>query len=254
MKEYVGEQTMKGLIPAAGTGDRMKPITLAIPKELLMVGQKACIEHVVDAYKHAGITDITIIVGWKKHAILDYFGSGKRLDVHITYLVQDERQGLAKAVEVGKKTMGTEPFAVVLGDNFFYPKTFLGEIIKFHQQKHSDCTVGVFRVDDVSPYGAISPDEKTNRILDIIEKPPSEKAPSNLACAGIYVFEPSIFDAISQTQPDKNDEYQLTDAIKLLIENHKNVYYKKLKGRHIDIGSPKRLKEANDFFTYNVTE
>ena len=113
---------MKGLIPAAGTGDRFKPITLAIPKELLVIGQKACIEHVVDAFILADVTDITIIVGWKKHAILDYFGSGKRLGVDITYLVQDNREGLAKAVEVGKKAMGDEllrkdvmKFALFLG-------------------------------------------------------------------------------------------------------------------------------------------
>ena len=68
---------MKGLIPAAGMGTRLKPLTLAIPKELLMVGDKAVIEHVIEAFKKVDITDIVIIVGWRKHAILDYFGSGK---------------------------------------------------------------------------------------------------------------------------------------------------------------------------------
>lgn len=96
---------MKGLIPAAGMGTRLGPIALAIPKELLMVGDKACIEHVVEAFKLADITDIIIVVGWRKHAILDYFGSGKRLDVNITYIVQDERNGLAKAVECGKNAV-----------------------------------------------------------------------------------------------------------------------------------------------------
>lgn len=244
---------MKGLIPAAGSGERLKPITNAIPKELLVIGTKACIEHVVEAYKIAGISDISIIVGWKKHAILDYFGSGKRLDVDITYLVQDEREGLAKAVDVGKKAMGEESFAVVLGDNFFYPKTFLKDIIEFHQQKNSDCTVGVFRVDDVTPYGVISP-EKGGKIKDIVEKPKQEDAPSNLACAGIYVFEPVIFDAIAKTPKDHRGEYQLTDAIKILVQEGKNVLYKKMKGEHIDIGSPGKLKKANDFFADYVNE
>ena len=243
---------MKGLIPAAGSGARMKPITLAIPKELLMVGQKACIEHVVEAYKLAGITDLSIIVGWKKHAILDYFGSGKRLGVHITYLVQDEREGLAKAVEVGKKTMGNEPFAVILGDNFFYPKTFLKDIITFHEDMQSDCTVGVFQVDDPSPYGVIKPDGQ--RILDFVEKPKKEDAPSNLACAGIYVFSFLIFDAIAKTKKDARGEYQLTDSIKIMVDEGKKVLFKKLKGKHIDIGSPGKLKEANDFFAGYVTE
>jgi dTDP-glucose pyrophosphorylase len=242
---------MKGLIPAAGTGKRMEPITLAIPKELLVVGQKACIEHVAEAFKIAGITDLTVIVGWKKHAILDYFGSGKRLEVDITYLVQDDVEGLAKAVEVGKKTIGDESFAVVLGDNFFYPKTFLKEIINFHKKQKADCTIGVFETDEPEDYGVIKPDNGKD-ILDIVEKPKKEKAPSNLAVAGIYVFNSSIFDAIKKTKKDKNGEYQLTDSIKIMIKEKKSVYFKKLKGEHIDIGTPGKLKKANDFFAENV--
>jgi len=245
---------MKGLIPAAGTGSRLKPITNAIPKELLLVGTKATIEHVVEAYKIAGITDITIIVGWKKHAILDYFGSGKRLDVDINYLVQDEREGLARAIEVGKKQMTNGSFAVVLGDNFFYPKTFLKDIIDFHKKEKAECTVGVFKVDDPSPYGVIEPDEDRKHIIDFIEKPEKKDAPSKLASAGIYVFENSIFDAIKKTKKDERGEYQLTDSIKILIDEGKNVLFKKLKGKHIDIGSPGKLKEANDFFCDYVTE
>ena len=181
---------MKGLIPAAGMGTRLGPITLAIPKELLMVGDKACIGHVVEAFKLAGITDIAIVVGWKKHAILDYFGSGKRLGVNITYIVQDERNGLAKAVECGKNAINHNSFAVILGDNFFYPKTFLTELIKFHNEKNSECTVGVTPMKDVSSYGVIKP--KDERVIDIVEKPKQKDAPSNLACAGLYVFKPSM--------------------------------------------------------------
>ena len=237
---------MKGLIPAAGKGKRLEPLTLAIPKELLMVGDKACIEHVVDAFKIADINDILIIVGWRKHALLDYFGSGKRLNVNITYMVQDERNGLAKAVEYGKKVVGNESFAVILGDNFFFPKTFLKKLIKFHNEKQSECTVAVTKMEDVSSYGVIKPDG--DKIIDIIEKPNPKDAPSNLACAGIYIFQPSIFDAIKRTKPDVNNEYQLTDSIKIMIEDKKPVFFKELKGAHIDIGTPERLKIANRFF------
>ena len=94
---------MKGLIPAAGMGERLKPITLAIPKELLMVGDKAVIEYVIEAMKNVGIKEITIVVGWRKHAILDYLGSGERLGIKLSYVVQDERDGLAKAVDAGSQ-------------------------------------------------------------------------------------------------------------------------------------------------------
>ena len=126
--------SMKGLIPAAGIGTRLEPITLAIPKELLMVGDKAIIEYVINAMKMAGITEIAIVVGWRKHAILDYLGSGKRLGVKLTYVVQDKRDGLGKAVFSGEHIIGKEPFLVVLGDNFFYPKTFLKDILTFHNE------------------------------------------------------------------------------------------------------------------------
>ena len=240
---------MKGLIPAAGTGERLKPITLAIPKELLMVGDKAVIEHVIEAFKTAGITDIVIVVGWRKHAILDYFGSGERLNVNITYVVQDERTGLAKAVESGKRAINDDSFAVVLGDNFFYPKTFLKDIIKFHNEKKSECTVGVVKMKDVTSYGVIKP--KGDRIVDLVEKPKQKDAPSNLACAGIYVFEPSIFKAIEKTKPDKHDEFQLTDSIKIMVDENKDVFYSELKGKHIDVGTLERLKMANKFFATN---
>ena len=137
---------MKGLIPAAGRGARLEPITLAIPKELLMVGDKAIIEYVIDAMKQVGITEITIVVGWRKHAILDYLGSGERLGVKLTYVVQDKRDGLAKAVSAGKHINHDEPFLVVLGDNFFYPKTFLQDILSFHEKNTADATIGVTNV------------------------------------------------------------------------------------------------------------
>lgn len=239
---------MKGLIPAAGRGTRLEPITLAIPKELLMLGDKAVIEHVIDSLKLVGIIDITIVVGWRKHAILDYLGSGERIGVKLTYVVQDKRDGLAKAVSAGKHIIGDESFLVVLGDNFFYPKTFLREILDFHNRLNADATIGVAEVDDPTRHGMIKPGEN-NRIVDIIEKPSREKTPSNLGCMGVYVFKPVIFNSIEKTKPGLNNEYQLTDSIKILIEDNYNVFYKKIEGKHIDVGTVEDFKKANLFFS-----
>ena len=180
---------MKGLIPAAGEGKRLQPISLAIPKELLMVGDKAVIEHVIEAMKSTGIKEITIVVGWRKHAILDYLGSGERLGVKLTYVVQDRRDGLAKAVAAGEHINENNPFLVVLGDNFFYPKTFLENIIAFHREKNADATIGVVEVEDPTRHGIITPGEN-NRIIDIVEKPTPNDAPSKIGCIGIYIFNP----------------------------------------------------------------
>lgn len=239
---------MKGVIPAAGRGTRLEPITLAIPKELLIVGDKAIIEYVVESMKAVGIIDISIIVGWRKHAILDYLGSGERLGVKLTYVVQDNRTGLAKAVLATEHLIGNEPFLVILGDNFFYPQTFLKEILEFHTANKADATIGVAEIEDTTRHGIIKPGPD-NRILDMVEKPQPHDAPSNLGILGVYILSPSIFDAIKKIKPGVNNEYQLTDAIKMLIDTGYHVYYTKIKGKHIDIGTMTDLKKANLFLS-----
>ena len=235
---------MKGLIPAAGMGTRLEPITLAIPKELLMIGDKAVIEHVIEAMKLVNITEITIVVGWRKHAILDYLGSGERLGVKLTYVVQDKRDGLGRAVFSGKHTIGNETFLVVLGDNFFYPKTFLKDILEFHNKMRADATIGVVEVNDPTRHGIIKPAEN-NIIADIVEKPNPKDAPSNLGCIGIYIFTPTIFEAIRKTKPGFKGEYQLTDSIKIMVDEGRKVLFKRIDGQHIDVGTIEDLKKAN---------
>ena len=239
---------MKGLIPAAGHGSRLQPITLAIPKELLMVGEKAIIEYVIEAMKTVGITEITVVVGWRKHAILDYLGSGERLGVKLSYVVQDERTGLGKAVSAGKHLISNDDFLVVLGDNFFYPTTFLKDIISFHKKAQADATIGVATIEDPTRHDIIKPGQN-NRIDDIVEKPTAEQAPSTLGCMGVYLFSPTVFKAIEKTIPGVNNEYQLTDAIKILIDEGKKVCYSQLPGTHIDIGTLEDLRKANAFLS-----
>lgn len=228
----------RGVIPAAGAGERLRPFTLAFPKELLPVGDKAVIEHGVEAMVQADIRDITVIVGWRKHAILDYLGSGSRLGVNITYLVQDEEKGLAKAIERAK-TVIDEPFLVILGDNYLKPKSFAGEIVKFHEKEGSDCTIGVCRVNEPQKFGII--EVEGSRAVRAVEKP--KKSESDLGIAGIYVFEPSIFETIKRLKPGKNGEYQLTDAIQLMISDGKKVLVKELLGTHIDVGTFEALRK-----------
>jgi dTDP-glucose pyrophosphorylase len=214
----------------------------------LIVGDKAIIEYVINAMKSTGINDITIIVGWRKHAILDYLGSGERLGVKLTYVVQDNRDGLAKAVLAGEHLSDDEPFLVVLGDNFFYPPTFLEDILAFHKKKKAEATIGVAEVQDPTRHGMIKPGAHDN-ILDIVEKPKPQDAPSTFGCIGIYLFTSAIFEAIRKTKPGFNGEYQLTDAIKIMIDEGHQVFYRKINGKHIDIGTMDDLREANKFLS-----
>jgi UDP-N-acetylglucosamine diphosphorylase / glucose-1-phosphate thymidylyltransferase / UDP-N-acetylgalactosamine diphosphorylase / glucosamine-1-phosphate N-acetyltransferase / galactosamine-1-phosphate N-acetyltransferase len=234
-----------GLIPAAGSGTRLGPFTNAIPKELLPVGEKAIIEHVVCAMKLAGIEHIVIVVSPHKHGLSDYLGSGKKFGVNISYVVQDERKGLGDAVLAGEHII-KEDFIVVLGDNFFAPKTFLKDLIDFHIKESADTTVGVAEISDVTRHGIINPDG--DRILDMVEKPSVEDAKSDLGALGAYVFKPEIFDAIRNTKPGYKGELQLTDSIMIQIERGGKVYYKKIDGIHIDVGTPRDLMRANEWY------
>ncbi len=234
---------MKGLIPAAGKGTRMRPFTLAYPKELLPVGTKAVIEHVIETMKKAGIEEIVVVVGWKQHAILDYLGSGERLDVDITYVVQDDRNGLAGAVKTGEDAVDGESFAVILGDNYLTDCDALKELKEFHNSNGWEATIGSFKVDDPTSYGII--DGEDGHVNGLVEKPSREEAPSDEGIAGIYVFEPSIFDAIEKIGRGKGNEYQLTDAIDLLRKETDKIGYMRIPGDHIDVGTPERLRKAN---------
>jgi glucose-1-phosphate thymidylyltransferase long form len=235
---------MKGLIPAAGKGTRMEPFTNAYPKELLPVGEKAVIEHCIEDMKEAGITDICIVVGWKQHAILDYLGSGREYGVQLTYVVQDDRNGLAGAVKAGEHVIGDEHFAVVLGDNYVDDKKAMNELVKFHKHNGMDATIGAFKPEDVTSYGVIEPGEN-NLVNGMVEKPSEDEAPSDLCISGMYVFGPQIFDAIEKIGKGKGGEYQLTDAIDQMRQNGYKVGYDEIKGSRIDVGTPERLREAN---------
>lgn len=238
---------MKGVIPAAGKGTRMEPFTNAYPKELLPVGEKAVIHHAIEDMKEAGIDDICIVVGWKQHAIMDYLGSGEELGVQLTYVVQDERDGLAGAVKAAEHYVKDESFAVVLGDNYVDDKAALKDLISFHEAEGFDATIGTFRPEDVTSYGVLETGEG-NKVKGMVEKPSEDEAPSNIAISGMYVFEPDIFSSIEEVDRDEEGEYQLTDAIDILRQRNDSVGYKDIIGTRIDVGTPERLREANREF------
>jgi glucose-1-phosphate thymidylyltransferase long form len=240
---YIIFCNMKGLIPAAGKGTRMEPFTNAYPKELLPVGEKAVIHHAIEDMKAAGIEDICIIVGWKQHAIMDYLGSGEDMGVQLTYVVQDERDGLAGAVKSAEHYIKDDSFAVVLGDNYVDDKEALKDLVDFHKAEGFDATIGTFRPEDVTSYGVL--DVEGNEVKGMVEKPSENEAPSNIAISGMYVFEPGILDAIEDVEKGKGGEYQLTDAIDILRQRSDNVGYKDILGTRIDVGTPERLREAN---------
>ncbi|MGH8973289.1 MAG: UTP--glucose-1-phosphate uridylyltransferase GalU [Acidimicrobiia bacterium] len=234
----------KAVIPAAGLGTRFLPATKSQPKEMLPVIDKPTIQYVIEEAVRAGITDILIITGRGKRAIEDHFDrnfelefyleQGKKDDLleqvqsvsemaDIHYIRQRDPLGLGHAISVARQHVGSEPFAVLLGDDIMVDDARLLRSMLGVYERYGRSVIAVQEVprEDISSYGCISPDdveENLVRVGAIVEKPRPEDAPSNLAVIGRYVFTPEIFEALDRITPGAGGELQLTDAIGLLLE------------------------------------
>jgi UTP--glucose-1-phosphate uridylyltransferase len=235
----------KAVIPAAGLGTRFLPATKSQPKEMLPVIDKPTIQYVIEEAVRAGITDILIITGRGKRAIEDHFDrnfelefyleQGKKDDLleqvqsvsemaDIHYIRQRDPLGLGHAISVARQHVGSEPFAVLLGDDIMVDDARLLRSMLGVYERYGRSVIAVMEVprEDISSYGCISPDdveENLVRVGAIVEKPRPEDAPSNLAVIGRYVFTPEIFEALDRITPGAGGELQLTDAIGLLLES-----------------------------------
>lgn len=233
-----------GLIPAAGIGKRLFPFTRAVPKEMYPILGKAVIEHAIETLRFAGITKVFIVVGYQKGTIMDYLGNGKKFGIDIAYIYQEERRGLGHAVLQGEKWInGT--FVVLLGDSFIEPKKEAKRIIDIHKEKKPLATILLFRVNNASQYGIVKMENIKGGIGDVVdlyEKPTGgvcEKFKINnyyYAICGFYIFKQKIFDYIKKIGPGKRGEIELTDAIKLAIDNGERVVGVELRGGYMDIG------------------
>jgi UTP--glucose-1-phosphate uridylyltransferase len=233
----------KAVIPAAGLGTRFLPATKATPKEMLPLVDKPAIQYVVEEAVAHGITDILVITGRGKRSLEDHFDRSFELEYYlerdgkteelgqmrsiadmadIHYVRQGEPLGLGHAVGVAREHVGDEPFAVMLGDDIMHERSgvLAGMLASFEERGASVIALREVAPAEISSYGCARTDpvaEHLVRLLDIVEKPAPEEAPSNLAVMGRYVFTPRIFDEIARTEPGKGGEIQLTDAIRSLL-------------------------------------
>jgi UTP--glucose-1-phosphate uridylyltransferase len=254
-------KVQKAVIPAAGLGTRFLPATKAQPKEMLPVVDKPAIQYVVEEAVRTGIRDILIVTGRGKRTLEDHFDrsfelehyletSGKQEELKevreisemasIHYIRQRDPAGLGDAVAHAEDHVGGEPFAVLLGDDIVGTGAPLMErmIEVYGRYGRSVLAVQEVRREDIRLYGAIKPEwieDDLARVIDIVEKPSPEEAPSNLAAIGRYVLTPEIFDAIRETPPDAGGELQLTDALRLLAREQAVYAYRFEDGRY-DIG------------------
>ncbi|NJE05555.1 UTP--glucose-1-phosphate uridylyltransferase GalU [Thermococcus sp. M36] len=260
----------KAVIPAAGLGTRMLPITKSMPKEMLPIVDRPVIHYVVEEAIKAGIDDILIITGKGKRAIEDYFDRsfeleyylrekgkidelrqieeiGEMADIH--YVRQKKPLGLGDAILHAEKHVNGESFAVLLGDDIIISnKPAIGQLIEVAERRNSP-VVGVEHVPHelVDKYGIIDGkkiEDDLYRIKTLIEKPIPKEAPSNIAIIGRYVLTPDVFDALRETPPGKGGEIQLTDALRTLLDE-REMFARRVAGKRYDVGSKAGFIRAN---------
>lgn len=275
---------MKAIIPVAGLGTRMLPATKAIPKEMLTLVDKPLIQYVVNECISAGIKEIVLVTHSSKNAIENHFDTSFELetmlekrvkrqlleevrsicpkDVTIMHVRQGNAKGLGHAVLCGRPLVGDEPFAVVLPDVLLadfsadQKKENLAAMIqRFNQTQISQIMVAPVAQESVSSYGIADcggvqlHDGESAKIESIVEKPAIDKAPSNLAVVGRYIFSAAIWDLLEKTPVGVGDEIQLTDAIDMLIEKE-TVEAFHMTGKSFDCGDKIGYMEA--FVEYGI--
>ena len=230
---------MKGIILHGGHGTRLRPLTHTGPKQLLPIANKPMSQYALEDLKKAGITDIAIIIGdVYPEKVKEYYGTGEKFGVNITYVYQDKPKGISHAISLCKDFVNQDKFVVYLGDNVLR-KDLVSYTEKF-SSSNSDALILLCEVDDPSRFGIAQLDG--NKIKKITEKP--KDSPSNLAVIGIYFLTPKIFEIIDNLKPSDRGELEITDALQILLSdgivNHDTVT-----GWWKDTGTPEDIIHAN---------
>lgn len=253
----------KAVIPAAGYGTRFLPVTKAIPKEMIPIVDKPVIQYIVEEALQSGIEEILIITGHGKRAIEDHFDTNIDLElqlrqqgkdqllhlvqdissINIHYIRQKHMRGLGDAIRCAESFIGNEPFAVLLGDDVVYnPEQPALKQMMDAFSRLGATMLGCQEVPQelVSRYGIVqgqpTDDDRVVKLIDMVEKPAVDEAPSRLAALGRYILTPDIFEILRRVQPGKGGEIQLTDALRLMADREA-VYAYTFSGRSYDTGN-----------------
>lgn len=247
----------KAVIPVAGLGTRLLPATKSQPKEMLPIGRKPIVQYVVEELAEAGLDNILFVTGSKKRSIEDHFdfrpeyGDSKierdiPENVSFFYIRQTSPNGLGDAISYAEKFVGNDSFAVALGDSVIRGgshSSLLRRMMDIHEKEHAGATIAFMEVEenDVRKYGIAKPAGRPGAVFEVealIEKPLPSEAPSRLAVAARYVFDPVIFDALKRTPAGKKGELEITDAIDMLGKMGRKIIGVKLRSdeQRYDVG------------------
>jgi UTP--glucose-1-phosphate uridylyltransferase len=251
----------KAVFPVAGLGTRFLPATKSSPKEMLPLIDKPLVQYVVEEAVAAGIEQILFVTGRSKRSIEDHFDISVELEAHlydkgkdaelsrvreiaemvnIFYVRQRQAMGLGHAILCARDFVGNEPFAVLLGDDIIdSERPCLRQLMDVFDSKHgSVLALEKVPMENISSYGCVRANAVSERVFDVVdmvEKPKREDAPSDMAIIGRYVLTPRIFDILEHQEPGKGGEIQLTDAI-LTLSKLEKVYGCLFEGLRHDCG------------------
>lgn len=230
---------MQAVVLAAGKGTRLRPLTDDKPKGMVEVDGKPILTHCFQQVVDLGAEELVVVVGYEKEQIIEHYGDEFR-GVPITYTHQREQKGLAHALLTVEDHIDEE-FVLMLGDNIFQAN--LEDVVNRQREQRADAAFLVEEVpwEEASRYGVCDTNEY-GEITDVVEKP--DDPPSNLVMTGFYTFTPAIFHACHLVQPSDRGEYELSEAIDLLIQSGRTIDAIRMDGWRIDVGYPEDREEA----------
>lgn len=239
---------MKGIVLHGGAGSRLRPLTHTGPKQLIPIANKHMSMYAVEALRAAGITEIAMIISPAgENVVRDVYGDGSKYCVTIEYVLQPHPLGIAQAIRLCKDFVGDGLFVVYLGDNIM--QGGIAKYVDFFKTNTFDAVVLLTRVPNASMFGVAVLDS-SGKIIKLVEKPKDEI--SNLALVGVYLLGPSIFEEIDRLRLSARGEYEITEALQLLIDDGKKVAPIVVDGWWKDTGTAEDILEANRLILHEL--
>lgn len=238
---------MKGVILAAGKGTRMKDLTKDKPKPMVETGKSSILEHVFEQVKRAGVKDLFVVTGYYANIIEDHFEDGKEFGLNITYKRQERQDGTGHATILAEEFVNGDTFLLTYGDIMSSIENYPRMIAEFNNNP-CDGLLALNWVEDPYRGAAIYLDE-TNRIEKIVEKPLQGTSTTHWNNAGIYIFDPVIFEYLKKIKLSPRGEYELPDAINMMMNDKRDVKGFKLEGYWGDLGTPEDVIRMNEILS-----
>ena len=232
---------MKAVVLAAGKGTRMLEATDSVPKPMLEIGGRPLLWHVLTALASAGVSGAAVIVGYKAESIRSYFGDGAELGIDLRYFVQERQDGTGKAADPARDYLSDGPFFFSFGDILTDASAYQAMARDFDAEP-TDLLLAVRHVEDPSRFGAVRSEE--GYIREIVEKPEAGEAPSNWVNAGIFISRPILFDYTAKLKLSPRGEYEIPDAMRMMIADGRVVRAYELDAYWRDVGTPEDLAAA----------